>query len=140
MLEVQNGKAVLWGISGSINIEGYASFILQDGKLDHKFKLTPIEDETDHDATLIATNEHFETTITWIPAGSTRAAALATVTVPDPLQSITMSGFDVDLLNGTWIYIGDATVNVNHAAGKMSLKVRKYADETQNASLSNTVS
>ena len=36
--EVQNGKAVLWGIANdgtAISIDGYATFILQDGKLDH---------------------------------------------------------------------------------------------------------
>jgi hypothetical protein len=142
-LEIQNGKATLFGIKNDgspISISGYASFILQDGKLDHKFKLTAVEDENEADASLISTNEHMEATITWTPAGATRAAAVDTVVLPTPLQKITMSHFAVDLLNGDWIYVGDASVNLSHSTGKMSLKVRKYVDDAQNASLSTTVS
>ena len=142
-LEIQNGQAVLYGIANDgskITISGYASFILQDGKLDHKFKLTAVEDENEADAALVATNENYETTITWIPSGLTRAAVVATVATPTPLQSIVMSHFAVSLLNGTWIYVGDASVNLTHSTGKMTLKVRKYVDLIQNASLAANVS
>lgn len=142
-LEVQNGKAVAWGIANdgtAISIEGYASFILQDGKLDHKFKLTAIEDEAEFDVSLIATNPHCETTITWQPAGATRADALATISIPVPLKTITIAHWAVPLFNGDWIYVGDASVNLSHTAGKQSLKVRKYDDAAQNASLATTVS
>ena len=102
--------------------------------------MTAIEDENDFDAALVATNAHYETTLNWTPSGATRAAAIDTVVVPAPLQKIVTAHFAVDLLNGDWIYVGDATVNLSHTAGKMSLKVRKYADDDQNDSLTTTVS
>jgi hypothetical protein len=141
-LEIQNGKAVLFGITNSgspITMSGYASFILQDGKLTHNFKLTAVEDENEADTALIGTNEHIEETITWTPAGATRQAAADTTALPAPLQKITMSNFKVPLLNGDWIYVGGGTIDVNHAVGKMSLKLRKYVDDTQNALLTTTV-
>jgi hypothetical protein len=139
-LEIQTGKAILWGINGSPTVEGYAGVLLQDGKLEHKFKMTPIEDEREFDVSLIATNEHFETTLTWTPASTSRAGAAATVSTPEPFKKITLSGFEVEDMNGDWIYVGDASVNLSHTAGKMSLKVRKYVDALQNASLASTVS
>jgi hypothetical protein len=142
-LEIQNGQAVLFGIANDgskITISGYASFILQDGKLDHKFKMTAVEDENEADAALVATNEYYEATITWIPSGASRVAALATVALPVPLQALSMSHFAVNLLNGTWIYVGDASVNLTHSTGKMSLKVRQYTNLSQNSSLATTVS
>ena len=139
-LEIQNGKAVVWGIGGTIAITGIATFILQDGKLDHKFKETRLEDEQEQDVSWIATNEHFETTITWTPAGATRAGALATITIPEPFKKITMCGFDADILNGDWGYVGDATLNLTHTAGKMSMKVRRYLNEQQNTNFVTNVS
>ncbi len=141
-LEVQNGRAVLFGIKNDgspITIEGYATFILTDGKLDHKFKVTEVTEENESDATLIGTNEHYETTITWTPAGATRAAAVDTVVFPVPLKKLVMTHYAVDLLNGDWIYMGDGTVNITQGVGKMSLKVRKYVDADQNTLLSTTV-
>jgi hypothetical protein len=143
-LEIQNGQAVLFGIANDgskITISGYASFILQDGKLDHKFKMTAVEDENEADAALIATNEYVEATLTWIPSGANRAAVLATITtLPTPLQKITTTHFAVALLNGDWIYVGDASINLTHSTGKMSLKVRQYVNTAQNLSLVQTVS
>jgi hypothetical protein len=119
-LEIQVGKAVMWGIGGEASITGVGGFILQDGKADHKFKLTAIEDELENDAALVATNEHIEATMTWIPLKTN------TFDIPTPLANITTSGFAADILNGEWYYVGDATVNLSHAAAKMSLKLRRY--------------
>jgi hypothetical protein len=121
-LEIQVGKAVMWGIGdGSATITGIGGFILQDGKIDHKFKLAAIEDEVDNDAALVATNEHVEATMTWTPLQGSTASIL-----PTPLQKITTSGFVCADLIGDWYYIGDASINLSHAAAKMSLKLRRY--------------
>jgi hypothetical protein len=42
--------------------------------------------------------------------------------------------------NGAWIYVGDQGVDLSHGVAKVSLKIRKYDDSTQNTSLTTTVS
>jgi|SRR5580765_2886755 len=140
--EVQNGKGTLFGITNSgspISMTGYATFILDTAKGAHKFKLTAIEDENEFDTTLIATNSHIELDITWTPSGATRAAAAATAAFLLPLAKVTLANFKVSAFNGDYVYVGDESIDLSHGAGKMSLKVRKYDDSTQNTSLTTTV-
>lgn len=124
MVEVQKGTAVLWGVGNSCSVTGYASAVLQDGKLDHKFKLTAVEDERGADTSLIASNEHFETTITFCPVGT--SVTFGTT----PLATVALSGFGASDLNGNWYYIGDGSVNLSQVAGKVSLKLRKYVSNS----------
>ena len=141
--EVQTGKGVLWGISNSgaaITMLGFATFIADSVKGNHKFKLEAIEDELGAEVSLIATNPHVEIDITWTASGATRAAAAATAVFLTPLAKVTLANFKVTAFNGDWIYIGDESIDLSHAAGKISLKLRKYDDGTQNASLTTTVS
>jgi hypothetical protein len=143
MLEVQNGSAVLHGIrsNGSpITISGYASFTLETAKGQHKFKLDAVEDELGFDKALIATNAHIETDLTFMPSGASRAAAEAVAAFLLPLAKVTLSNFAVAALNGDWVYVGDASIDLNQKQGKMTLKVRKYDDDTQNQSLTTTAS
>jgi hypothetical protein len=141
--EVQNGSAVLHGIrndGSAITIEGYATFLLESAKLGHKFKLDAVEDELGFDASLVATNAHKEIDVTFVPSGASRAAAEAVATTLNPLAQVTLDNFAVSAFNGDWIYVGDASIDLSHGPGKVSLKVRKYDDTTQNTSLSTTVS
>jgi hypothetical protein len=141
--ETQNGSAILFGISNSgsaIGISGYATFITESVKGNHKFKLDSVEDEVGFDKSLIATNGHVELDITWTPSGASRSAAQATAVFLEPLSKVTLSNFAVAAFNGDYVYIGDEGIDLNHKQGKMSLKIRKYDDETQNASLTTTVS
>jgi hypothetical protein len=140
--ETQNGKAILYGITNSgnpITITGYASFILESAKAGHKFDMEHIKDENGFDAALIATNGRIELDLTWCPAGATRAAAIATAAMPAPLSKVTLSNFDVAAFNGDYVYVGDAMIDLTQKQAKMSLKIRKYDDATQNASLVTTV-
>lgn len=141
--ELQTGKGILFGITNSgaaITMLGFATFILEAGKAAHKFKLDAIEDELAADAALIATNPHVELDLTWTASGATRAAAAATAVFLTPLSKVTLANFKVGAFNGDWIYVGDESIDLSHGAGKISLKVRKYDDPTQNASLVTTVS
>jgi hypothetical protein len=141
--EVQNGLALLHGIRNDgtpITIEGYASFIVDSMKGQHKFKLDAIEDEIGFDRSLIATNPYTELDIAWTPAGATRAAAEATVAFLEPLAKVTIAHCAVDTFNGDYVYVGDQSIDLSHKQGKMSFKIRQYADEDQNASLTTTVS
>jgi hypothetical protein len=141
--EIQNGTAVLFGIrndGSAITIEGYATFLIDTAKLGHKFKIDEVEDELGAHASLIGTNPYKELDITFVPSGANRAAAEAVAATPTPLTSVTLDNFAVTAYNGDWLYVGDATIDLSHGVGKMSLKLRKYDDATQNTSLTTTAS
>jgi hypothetical protein len=139
--EIQYGKAVVHGITstGTILVPGYATFILDTVKAGHKFDLDEIKDETKFDASLIAVNGRLEVTISWKPAGATRAAAATTAVILAPLANVALSAFKVAVFNGTWIYVGDAEINLLQGPATMSMKLRKYDDSAQNTSLTTIV-
>ena len=142
MSDIQTGKGILFGITNSgtpITLTGFATFILESGKAAHKFKLTAVEDEGEADVALIATNPCLEIDVTWTPSGATRAAAAATAVFLAPLAKVTLANYKVAAFNGDWIYIGDQSIDLSHNVAKISLKIRKYDDPTQNASLVTTV-
>jgi hypothetical protein len=140
--EVINGTAILHGIrndGSDIDID-YLGFI-ESSKIQHLFDREEIKDEQGFDASIIASNERYECDITLTPKGATRAAVEAATISLEPLDSITFSNFAVDLFNGGWIYIGDQSIELSKGKeGKVTLKFRKYVDETQNTSLNTTVS
>lgn len=140
--EVQTGKGTLFGITSgtAITMTGYASFILDTAKAGHKFKLDAVEDEGGFDASLIATNAHVELDINWTPSGASKAAAAATAVFLTPLSKVTLANFTATAFNGDYVYVGDQSIDLSHGPAKMSLKIRKYDDATQNASLTTTVS
>ena len=141
--EVQNGLAYIHGIKNdgnAITIEGYATFTLDSAKAGHKFKLESVEDENGFDAALVATNAHYEMDIQWMPSGASKSAALATAVFLAPLAKVTLAHFGVSSFNGDWIYVGDMSIDLSHKQAKMSIKLRRYADASQNTSLTTTVS
>lgn len=152
--ELQMGKAVLFGIqsdgkatgttpplevSGTTEAEGYASFIWDTAKLQHKFKIHDIEDESEFDVSAVATNEHFELDVKWTPAGTTRADLAGKAVFLTPLSKVTLKGFRVTAFNGDYQYRGDQAIDLAKAVGTMMLKLRRYANADQNASLVTTV-
>ncbi len=142
MAEIQTGTGVLYGIQNDgspISIEGYATFILETAKGNHKFEMDAVKDENNFDRALIATNPHIELDISWTPSGATRAAAAATAVFLEPLAKVTLDNFKIAAFNGDFVYVGDASIDLSHKQGKMMLKVRKYDDADQNASLTTTV-
>lgn len=141
-LETQNGKAHIWGIrnNGSpIEIEGYASFTLDSMRVNHKFNLDNISDELGFDRALIATNGYLEEDVTFMPSGTTRTMAEQAAVILEPLSKVTISNMSVITLNGDWIYVGDASIELSTKTGKMTIKLRKYLDTDQNAALVQTV-
>jgi len=145
--EIQTGRAVLYGIqssnglgiSGTTEATGYASFIWDSAKAQHKFKIHDVQDENEFDAAAIAVNAHKELDIKFTPAGATRAELQGKVVFLEPLSKVTLSGFKIDAFNGDYQYRGDQSIDLSKAVGSMMLKIRKYDDDDQNASLTTTV-
>ena len=141
--EVQNGTGILYGITNSgsaITMSGYATFIFDSAKAAHKFDLDSVKDQLHFDASLIATNGRLEIDITWTPSGATRSAAALTAVFLTPFATVTLANFKVGAFNGSWIYIGDEAIDLSQQVAKMTIKIRKYDDSTQNTALLATVS
>ena len=113
---------------------------MSDAKFTHKWDSDIIKDENNFDANLISTNAHMEGDLTWTPSGSTRAAAATTLQFLNPHAKVTLSGFRGTGINGDWIYWGDGSIDFSKKESKMSIKIRKYIDSEQNASLTTVVS
>ena len=125
---------------GAITITGVASFTVDSVKIGAKWKVYELQDETGFDNAIIWTNGHYDADVQLMLSGASRAAAEATAVFLLPGAKITMAGFSVAVCNGDWINMGDQSIDLSQKVGKMSLKLRKYVDETQNALLTTTVS
>ena len=123
MAETQKGQAVLWGVgtSGAVEVGAYALVSAESAKAAHKFAMDAVEDENGFDAALVATNEFVEADVTIYPQdGANVGVAL------EPFATVALSGFSNGELNGSWIYMGDASLDLSHKAAKFSLKLRRY--------------
>ena len=143
--EIQVGTAVLHGITNSgsaITITGFATFLFDSAKAQHNFDIQDIKDATGFDACAVATNEHVEIDLNFTPSGATRAAAAAICAFPTPLSKVVLANFKVTAFNGDWQYRGGTAIDLTNTgpAKISSVKIRKYSDTTQNASLVVTVS
>jgi hypothetical protein len=133
--EVQKGLATVYGVVGA-TIDGYAAVKTQGARATQNFDMSEVKDENGFDANLTATNEHSEIEVDFIPTATTRALAAAKFIFVAPLAKVTLSGFTVAAYNGDWINMSGASMNLaNNAGGAMTLRLRKYADATQNAAM-----
>ena len=141
---IQTGTAVIEGIGNSgsaITVSGFATFLLQNLDLTHKFDRREVKDATGEDAQLSARNAYVEMTVDFVPSGANRAAAVAVVTFPTALSAVTIANCEVGEVNGVWIYMGDAKLQLkNGENGTYSLPLRQYTNGTQNTALSTTAS
>ena len=118
---IQTGRVVIYGLGDDVLVSGIAG-IVESGKADHKGKLDSVEDENGSDAALIFTNEHIEATFVIVPTEDANF-------VP-PLSTVVTSGFKMQVLNGSWFYIGDGSADCSHKAAKTSVKCRRYINNT----------
>ena len=141
--ETQNGRAYIHGIrndGSAITITGYASFTIESAKIAQKSDITTLKDELGFDNAHIATNTHYELDIQFMPSGASKSAANAVATFIDPLTAVTLAHFENDTFNGLYTFMGDSSIDLSEKQAKMSLKLRRYADATQNTALATTVS
>lgn len=148
--EVQTGKATIHGIrssgtalgiSGSDSIlAGYATFIWDTLKAGHKWDTEFIKDEKNFDAAAVATNAHIELDVMFTPAGTSRSDVATKAAFVLPNAKVTLSGFESSDFNGDYLLLSDHALDLSQKQAKMSLKLRKYDDDAQNASMTTTVS
>jgi hypothetical protein len=155
--EILVGQGVLHGIQNDGTPLGigptYGTFVLNKITGSHVWDLKTLKDETDFTTAMAAVDEGAEIEIDWTVssgAGGTRAAAAATAVFPAPLQAFTLTGNKLQgafqtsvgkLFDGLFCYLGGAKIDEsqNDFVKLTGLKLKKWANPTQNASLTTTV-
>jgi len=146
------GKAAVEGVAGAYDAILYA--INQTVKVTQQFDVEEIKDEHGFDLAWLFRNEHamFDASLKLLgdtaahakipatavagssPATSAAVSSLGAGPFLSPGSTVTLSGFDIVAINGKYQVLPGSDVDLgNTKAGDLTLKLRKYADSTQNA-------
>jgi hypothetical protein len=112
-------------------------------KLTHKWEEDKVKDEQGDDYSKRGHNEMYDGDIGMIlvDKSSTSLAANAKSggVFLAPYATVTISTCDLAIWNGAWTYEPDASIDQeNTATGKMSYKLTRYANSTQNTLMTTT--
>ncbi len=133
------GKAVVEGFDITFDVVLYP--VQQTGKMTQNFEEEIIKDPHGFDVSWLARNEHEMFDIGLKLLGDTHAHALAGAAFLAPLAVVTVSGAAVSLLNTTYQVVSGGDIDLgNTKVGDFNLKLRKYADSTQNTLAATTPS
>lgn len=136
---VKRGKASVEGIPGSIDVIVYP--VSQTGKMTQNFEEEIIKDTHGFDAAWLARNEHQTFDLAMKLLGDTQAHAITGGAFLAPYATVTLSGFDLTILNGAYQNLTGSDIDLgNTKVGDISFKLRKYADSTQNTLATTTPS
>lgn len=138
MANTFRGKAQVVGVSGTLTIASVVLYAMkQSMKLSQDFQEDIVADEQGNDCAWRAYNEKYNGDIGMrlvdneTPGSVANAKALAAFLAPYAIITITLC--DVAAWNTTWQNVSGGDIDLqNTAAGSMSLKLRRYADATQN--------
>lgn len=135
----KKGKGSVAGIPGTWDVILYP--LAQSIKITHSVDLQVTKDNIGDDASWRANNEKLDGDWAMKLLGDTNAHAKAGAAFLTPLATITASGFDVTVMNTTWSYMGDGSIDLkNDDVGDITVKVRRYVDATQNSAFATTPS
>lgn len=135
---VKRGLASVTGIVGSIDLVVYP--VAQSATSTQNWDEEVIKDATGFDAAWIARNLHYLADFKFKMLGDTAAHAKG-VTFLAAFATVTLSGFDLSDINGTYQNISGAQIDLNNTSvADFATKFRKYGDSTQNTSSQTTPS
>lgn len=160
MQEILVGQGVIHGIQNdgtAMAITGTGmpgTFILKKISGSHVFDTKTVKDETDFTAAMAAVDEGHEIEIDWTfssGVGGTRAAAAALAVYAPPLTKVTLAHNKLQgtfstsagkLFDGDFLYLGGAKIDQSQSdfVTLTGMKLKKWANVTQNASLTTAVS
>jgi hypothetical protein len=119
MAETQVGVARIFGVKNATVSVGAVT--IENADLEHKFHLDESKGQDGDTETAIASDEQFDLTINFMPHSG---AAV----IPEPLATITISGFEMADLNRNYRYIGGGSVKqVRDKECVAGLKLRSWA-------------
>lgn len=119
-MATNTGKAVVIQSDGTVAFSGLASWTseLQSVQLDHQADVVKIKDATGNDVALVISNETYNISINYIPfsdsATPTLAEAKAQAVLPTPGAAVTLSDFDLSVINDVWTYVGGGTIQYDN--------------------------
>lgn len=140
MAQIFRGRAQIEGVAGTFDV--LTKKINQSISATQQYDEHIVQDANGNDAAWMSRNEKFEGDVQlWLVANdsSTRAQVATAAAFLSPFAIVTLSGFELAFLGTTgspvtWQYISGATISLDSMSqGKMSVKLRRYADATQNA-------
>ena len=155
--EILVGQGVIHGIQNdgvALSLGPvYGTFVLNKITGSHVWELKTLKDETDFTAALAAVDEASEVEIDFTVSsgvGGTRTAAAATAIFAAPLAVFTLTGNKLQgtfqtstgkLFDGNFVYLGGAKIDIgqNDFVKITGIKLKKWANTAQNASLTTTV-
>lgn len=137
------GKAQVSGSAMTFDVILYP--IPQSAKMDHEFKLDIVEDSNGDDISLRAHNEMYSGDIGMVLVDQSSTSSLANAesggAFLSPLSTVTISACQLATWNGTWQYRPSSSIDLqNTQPGKMSYKLVRYANSTQQTLLTSTPS
>ena len=128
---VMKGKAIVETSVGAMDV--YAGVTNEQLQAAHAWESEEIKDDKGFDMTWIARNENFTMSVEIKLTGASKAAAATAAVFLAPYAAVTLSGFTLSWMNAVWQYVGGTTINLSASKhGTANIKLRKYADATQN--------
>lgn len=129
---IAKGKAQIDGIVGTFNVFSPVP-TPQTARCSTQGEEQTEKDNLGFDNAWRVRNLRYETDVTFLLQGTTAANAIASGAVVAPLTKVTLSGFDLAVFNGDWqLMLGQEWDLGNTKAATMNVKLRRYADATQN--------
>lgn len=139
MAQIFRGRAQIEGVAGTFDV--LTKKINQSVSVSQSFDESIVQDANGNDAAWMSRNEKYEGDIQlWLVANdtSTRAQVATAAVFLSPFAIVTLSAFELSFLGTTaspvtWQYVGGSSISLDAMSqGKMSVKLRRYADATQN--------
>jgi len=133
------GKALVETVVGAM--DAYAGVTNESLKANHAWDEETVKSDQGKDQSWVPRNEHIIIDVQVKLTGASIAAAQSAAVFLAPYAPVVLSGFDLAWLNATWQYIGGSSIDLSDTKrGGATIKLRKYADETQQASATLTAS
>lgn len=127
----KRGKACVSGLPGALDVILYP--VAQSAKISDNYEEEVVKDNLGFDAAWIWRNEHFLLDLGMKLLGDTQAHAVAGGAFLAPGAVVTLSGFDLAILNTAYQIISGGDISLsNTGVGDINFKLRRYADTTQN--------
>jgi len=127
---IKRGLASVTGIVGTIDLVVYP--VAQSGNSTQNWEEEVVKDTLGFDTAWISRNLHYLADFKFKMLGDTAAHAKG-VTFIAPLATVTLTGFDLADINGTYQNMSGSQIDLNNTSvADFSTKFRKYGDATQN--------
>ena len=127
------GLASIEGVAGGVSLNVIV-WLMQTGRFNDNFEEEVIKDQHGFDTAWLARNQHTMADLGMKIVGASFATITNQTWPLTPYATVTLTGFVLSSINGTYQYITGADTNFNFdKVAEATFKLRKYADVVQAA-------